>query len=68
MSRKTALHNSVGCAQPRARPPNLTLMRCYRGLLHNGPTGGNLVNVALNKTIVAGNDSLAIDAYVAKAC
>jgi uncharacterized protein (DUF362 family) len=36
-------------------------------LLRNGPTGGNLEDVALKKTIVAGTDPVAIDAYVAKA-
>ena len=36
-------------------------------LLHNGPTGGNLEDVALKKTLVAGTDPVAMDAYVAKA-
>jgi uncharacterized protein (DUF362 family) len=36
-------------------------------LLRNGPTGGNLEDVALKKTLVAGTDPVAIDAYVAKA-
>ncbi|MGD0913753.1 MAG: DUF362 domain-containing protein [Terracidiphilus sp.] len=47
--------------------PTLTLLDCYRVLLRNGPTGGNLEDVALNKTMVAGTDPVAIDAYVAKA-
>jgi uncharacterized protein (DUF362 family) len=47
--------------------PTLTLMDCYRVLLRNGPTGGNLEDVAIRKTIVAGTDPVAIDAYVAKA-
>jgi uncharacterized protein (DUF362 family) len=47
--------------------PTLTVMDCYRILLRNGPTGGNLEDVALMKTIVAGTDPVAIDAYVAKA-
>jgi uncharacterized protein (DUF362 family) len=47
--------------------PTVTLMDCYRILLRNGPTGGNLEDVALNKTMVAGTDPVAIDAYVAKA-
>jgi uncharacterized protein (DUF362 family) len=47
--------------------PTLTLMDCYRILLHNGPTGGNLEDVALKKTMVAGTDPVALDAYVAKA-
>jgi uncharacterized protein (DUF362 family) len=47
--------------------PTVTLIDCYRVLLRNGPTGGNLEDVALKKTIVAGTDPVAIDAYVAKA-
>ena len=47
--------------------PTITLMDCYRVLLRNGPTGGNLEDVALKKTMVAGTDPVAIDAYVAKA-
>jgi uncharacterized protein (DUF362 family) len=47
--------------------PTLTLLDCYRILLRNGPTGGNLEDVAVKKTLVAGTDPVAIDAYVAKA-
>jgi uncharacterized protein (DUF362 family) len=47
--------------------PTLTIMDCFRVLLRNGPTGGNLEDVALKKTVVAGTDPVAIDAYVAKA-
>jgi uncharacterized protein (DUF362 family) len=47
--------------------PTLTIMDCYRVLLRNGPTGGNVDDVALKKTLVAGTDPVAIDAYVAKA-
>lgn len=47
--------------------PTLTLMDCYRVLMRNGPTGGNLEDVALKRTMVAGTDPVAIDAYVAKA-
>ncbi|HEX8713150.1 MAG TPA: DUF362 domain-containing protein [Terracidiphilus sp.] len=47
--------------------PTLTLMDCYRVLLRNGPTGGNLEDVEIKKTLVAGTDPVAIDAYVAKA-
>ncbi len=47
--------------------PTLTIMDCYRVLLRNGPTGGNLEDVAVKKTLVAGTDPVAIDAYVAKA-
>jgi uncharacterized protein (DUF362 family) len=47
--------------------PTLTVMDCYRILFRNGPTGGNLEDVALKKTLVAGTDPVALDAYVAKA-
>jgi len=47
--------------------PTLTIMDCYRILLRNGPTGGNLEDVGLKKTIVAGTDPVALDAWVAKA-
>src|ERR1019366_2570155 len=43
--------------------PTVTLMDCYRILLRNGPTGGNLEDVATKKTMVAGTDPVAIDAY-----
>ena len=47
--------------------PTVTLIDCYRVLLRNGPTGGNLEDVELKKTMVAGTDPVALDAYVAKA-
>ena len=47
--------------------PTLTLLDCYRVLVRNGPTGGNLEDVLLKKTLVAGTDPVAIDTYVAKA-
>jgi uncharacterized protein (DUF362 family) len=47
--------------------PTLTIIDCYRVLMRNGPTGGNLEDVALKKTLVAGTDPVALDAYVAKA-
>jgi len=47
--------------------PTVTLLDGYRILLRNGPTGGNLEDVAIKKTMVAGTDPVALDAYVAKA-
>jgi uncharacterized protein (DUF362 family) len=47
--------------------PTLTIIDCYRILLRNGPTGGNLEDVLLKNTLVAGTDPVALDAYVAKA-
>ena len=47
--------------------PTLTLLDCYGVLIRNGPTGGNLEDVLLKKTLLAGTDPVAIDAYAAKA-
>ncbi len=47
--------------------PTLTIVDCYRVLMRNGPTGGNLEDVILKKTLLAGTDPVALDAYVAKA-
>jgi uncharacterized protein (DUF362 family) len=47
--------------------PTLTIIDCYRVLIRNGPTGGALEDVLLKKTLVAGTDPVALDAYVAKA-
>jgi uncharacterized protein (DUF362 family) len=47
--------------------PTLTIIDAYRVLLRNGPTGGRLSDVALKKTLLAGTDPVALDAYVAKA-
>jgi hypothetical protein len=41
--------------------PTLTVVDCYRILLRNGPTGGNLEDVLLKKTLVASTDPVAID-------
>lgn len=46
--------------------PTLTVLDCYRVLLRNGPTGGSPEDVSLEKTLVAGTDPVAIDAYAAK--
>ena len=47
--------------------PTLTVMDAYRILLRGGPTGGNLSDTALKKTLVASTDPVALDAYIAKA-
>ena len=60
------IHQSL-CDLANFMLPTVTIMDCYRILLRNGPTGGNLEDVALKKTIVAGTDPVAIDAWVAKA-
>jgi uncharacterized protein (DUF362 family) len=35
--------------------------------MRNGPTGGNVEDVALKKTVIASTDPVALDAYAAKA-
>jgi uncharacterized protein (DUF362 family) len=47
--------------------PTLTLLDGYRILIRNGPTGGNLEDVVFKKTMVAGTDPVALDAWAAKA-
>ena len=47
--------------------PTLTLIDAYRVLLRNGPGGGNSADVALKKTLIAGTDPVALDAYAASA-
>ncbi|MGA2273093.1 MAG: DUF362 domain-containing protein [Bryobacteraceae bacterium] len=47
--------------------PTLTIVDAYRVLLRNGPSGGNLADVALKKTLIAGTDPVMLDAYAAKA-
>ncbi|MDP6625465.1 MAG: DUF362 domain-containing protein [Nitrospinota bacterium] len=47
----------------RAVRPTLTIMDATRVLKKNGPTGGNLSDVSVENTIVAGLDEVAIDSY-----
>ena len=47
--------------------PTLTLIDAYRVLRRNGPGGGNPGDVTLEKTVIAGTDPVALDAYAAKA-
>ncbi|MBM3791081.1 MAG: DUF362 domain-containing protein [Acidobacteria bacterium] len=46
--------------------PTLTILDAYRVLMSNGPQGGNLDDVKLMKTVVAGTDPVAIDALGAR--
>lgn len=43
--------------------PTLTILDAYRILVTNGPQGGNLNDVRLAKTLAAGTDPVAIDAF-----
>lgn len=43
--------------------PNLIILDAYRILVKNGPTGGNLADVKLAKTVVVGTSQVAVDAF-----
>ena len=43
--------------------PDLTIVDAYRILIQHGPTGGNLNDVKLTKTVIASHDIVAADAY-----
>ncbi len=43
--------------------PDLIILDAYRQLLRNGPSGGNLADVAVKKILVAGKDPVAMDSY-----
>ena len=59
------IHESIADLADFMRP-TLTLIDAYRVLVRNGPTGGNLEDVILKKTLIAGTDPVAVDAYAAK--
>lgn len=42
---------------------DLIILDAYRMLLRNGPSGGNLADVAEKKMVIAGTDPVAVDAY-----
>jgi len=46
--------------------PTLTVVDATRVLKQNGPTGGNLSDVSIENTILAGLDEVALDAYSLK--
>ena len=60
------IHESLADLADFMRPA-LTILDAYRVLLRNGPSGGSLADVALKKTLIAGTDPVALDAYAAKA-
>ncbi len=43
--------------------PHLTVLDAYRILVRHGPSGGNLNDVELKKTIIAGTNVVCVDAY-----
>ncbi len=47
--------------------PTLTVMDAWRVLVRNGPSGGNPADAELRKTVIAGTDPVALDAWAARA-
>ena len=43
--------------------PRLTVLDAYRILVRNGPQGGRISDTELRKTVVAGTDPVAVDAF-----
>nr|MBU1328095.1 DUF362 domain-containing protein [Candidatus Omnitrophota bacterium] len=46
--------------------PDLTVIDAYRVLTRNGPSGGNLEDVSMKKTLIIGTDPILCDSYAAK--
>jgi len=46
--------------------PTLVIADCYRVLMRSGPQGGNLSDVKDVRTVVAGVDQIAVDAYASQ--
>ncbi len=64
--RRNQLHQQIHTSivdLANALRPTLTVMDAVRVLKRNGPTGGSLADVALENTVIAGLDEVAIDAY-----
>jgi len=64
--RRNQLHQNIHTSivdLAHAMRPTLTVMDAVRVLKSNGPTGGSLSDVALENTLIAGVDEVAIDAY-----
>jgi uncharacterized protein (DUF362 family) len=59
------IHESIAALGDFMRP-TLTIMDAFRVLQRNGPQGGNLSDVLEAKTLIAGVDPVAIDAYAAE--
>ena len=60
------IHESIVDLTSFAKP-TLTVMDGYRVLMRNGPTGGDVDDVEMKRTVVASVDPVAVDAYAALA-
>jgi uncharacterized protein (DUF362 family) len=64
--RRNRLHQDINTSiadLATAVRPTLTITDATRVLVRNGPTGGNLSDVTIENTIIAGLDEVALDAY-----
>ncbi len=64
--RRNRLHQDINVSitdLAAAVRPTLTMVDATRVLFRNGPTGGNISDVSVENTIVAGLDEVALDAY-----
>ena len=62
--RRNRLHQSIDVSiadLASALRPTLTVVDATRVLMRNGPTGGNLADVAVMNTVLAGTDEVALD-------
>jgi len=67
--RRNRLHQDINTSiadLATAIRPTLTIIDAIRVLVRNGPTGGNLSDVSIENTIVAGLDEIALDSYCLK--
>ncbi|MBD3271516.1 MAG: DUF362 domain-containing protein [Elusimicrobia bacterium] len=46
--------------------PDLTVIDAFRVLMRHGPSGGNLEDVALKNTVIAGTDPVLADSYASR--
>jgi uncharacterized protein (DUF362 family) len=60
------IHESIVDLTAFAKP-TLTVMDAFRVLVRNGPTGGDVDDVEMKRTVVASVDPVAVDAYAALA-
>jgi uncharacterized protein (DUF362 family) len=64
--RRNRLHQDINTSiadLAAAIRPTLTIVDATRVLVRNGPTGGNLSDVSIENTIIAGLDEIALDSY-----
>ncbi len=64
--RRNQLHQDINTSiadLAAAIRPTLTVMDATRVLKRNGPTGGNISDVSIENTVMAGLDEVAIDAW-----